>query len=140
MRFTANSFRELEMKGEKAKARNKTRSDNSNAAPGAGQGQPEPVNPTDSQQEISACFEAAIKKLDKVESDSKKKKSEIVQELARDLDGKMPTDEIAAEIVHQLRGRVSERRIYECLDHKYKKKYRVENARKGGKHDGDLAA
>src|SRR5215469_632320 len=86
------------------------------------------VNFTDSQQEISAYFEAAIKKLDKVDSDANKKRSEIVQELARDLEGKMPTDEIAAEIVHQLRGRIGERRVYECLEGeqyaKYKKKHR----------------
>jgi|SRR5215831_1285649 len=44
------------------------------------------VNSTDSQQEISACFEAAIKKLDKIDSDANKKRSEIVQELARDLE------------------------------------------------------
>jgi hypothetical protein len=107
---------------------------------------PEQVNPTDSQQEISACFEAAIKKLDKVDSDANKKRSEIVQELARDLDGKMPTDEIATEIVHQLRGRIGERRVYECLEGdqyaKYKKKHRVQNARKrsGPKDQPELAA
>ena len=106
---------------------------------------PEQVNPTDSQQEISACFEAAIKKLDKVDSDANKKRSEIVQELARDLEGKMPTDEIAAEIVHQLRGRIGERRVYECLEGdqytKYKKKHRVQNARKrsGRKDTPELA-
>jgi hypothetical protein len=58
----------------------------------------------------------------------------------------VPTDEIAAEIVHQLRGRISERRIYECLEDeqyaKYKKKHRVENARKrqGRKDQAELAA
>jgi hypothetical protein len=34
------------------------------------------------------------------------------------------------EISHQLRGRVSERMIHDCLDEKYKQKHRVENARK----------
>lgn len=107
---------------------------------------PEQVNPTDSQQEKSACFEAAIKKLDNVDSDANKKRSEIVQELARDLEGKMPTDEIAAEIVHQLRGRIGERRVYECLEGdqyaKYKKKHRLQNARKrsGRKDQPELAA
>jgi hypothetical protein len=105
---------------------------------------PEQVNPTDSQQEISACFEAAIKKLDKVDSDANKKRSEIVQELARDLEGKMPTDEIAAEIVQQLRGRIAERRVYECLEGdqyaKYKKKHRVQNAQKRSRKDQPVLA
>jgi signal recognition particle GTPase len=84
---------------------------------------PEQVNPSNRKQEISACFEAAIKKLDKVDSDANKKRSEIVQELARDLEGKMPTDEIAAEIVHQLRGRIGERRVYECLGRVFRRNY-----------------
>jgi hypothetical protein len=138
-------FQELEKK-EQEEAKSDSPSAASAADSDQGQGQLERVNPADSQQEISTCFEAAIKKLDKVESDAEKKKSEIVRELARDLEGKMPTDEIAAEIVHQLRGRISERRIYECLEGeqyaKYKKKHRVENARKrqGRKDQAELAA
>jgi hypothetical protein len=50
--------------------------------------------------------------------------------LAKDLEGKVPTDTISIEIVNQLRGRVSERFIHECLDNKYKQKYRAENAKK----------
>jgi hypothetical protein len=55
---------------------------------GQGQGHIEQVNSADSQQEISACFEAAIRKLDKIESDANKKKSEIIQELVRDQRGR----------------------------------------------------
>jgi hypothetical protein len=141
-------FQELEKKEEEeAKSDNPSYAASAaDSGQGQGQGHIEQVNSADSQQEISACFEAAIKKIDKVELDAKKKKSEIIQELAHDLEWKMPTDEIAAEIVHQLRGRVSERRIYECLEgeqySKYKKKHRVENARKrqGRKDQAELAA
>ena len=50
--------------------------------------------------------------------------------MAKDLEGKVPTHTISIEIVNQLRGRVSERFIHECLDDKYKQKYRAENAKK----------
>jgi hypothetical protein len=50
--------------------------------------------------------------------------------LAKDLEGKVPTHTISIEIVNQIRGRVSERFIHECLDDKYKQKYRAENAKK----------
>jgi len=50
--------------------------------------------------------------------------------LAKDLEGKVPTDTISIEIVNQLRGRVSERFVHICLDNKYKQKYRAENAKK----------
>jgi hypothetical protein len=48
--------------------------------------------------------------------------------LAKDLEGNVPTHTISIEIVNQLRGRVSERFIHECLDDK--QKYRAENAKK----------
>jgi len=140
-------FQDLEKKKEEAKSDNHPYAASAaDSGQGQGQGCIEQVNTADSQQEISACFEAAIKKLDKIESDANKKKSEIIRELTHDLEGKMPTDEIAAEIVHQLRGRISERRIYECLEGeqyaKYKKKHRVENARKrqARKDQAELAA
>ena len=50
--------------------------------------------------------------------------------MAKDLEGKVPTHTISIEIVNQLRGRVSERFNHECLDDKYKQKYRAENAKK----------
>jgi hypothetical protein len=102
--------------------------------------------------QVVACVQVAMEKLDKVEADAKKKidaveaetkkaKSQIVQELARNLEGKIPTDEISSEITHQLHGRVSQRLIHDSLDEKYKKKHRVENARKQKKEqEHDLAA
>ena len=80
--------------------------------------------------EIFLCFQVARKKLDKVDADAKKEKIQIVRDLARALEGKIPTDRIAVEIVHQLRGKVSERLIHGCLDEKYKCKYIVDNAKK----------
>jgi len=121
------------------------------------------TEPNNSQGQVLACVQVAIEKVDKVEADAKRKideveggakkaksqieeqakkaKSEIVQELARDLEGKIPTDEISSEIIHQMHGRVSQRLIHDCLDEKYKKKHRVENARKQKKNqEQDLAA
>jgi hypothetical protein len=95
------------------------------------------------QAEVLACTDVALKKLEKVDADSKenhnkvnaetkKRKSQIVQEYAQDLEGiGFPTDRIAAEITQQLRKKVSKSLILDCLDEKYKTSYRVENARKG---------
>lgn len=82
------------------------------------------------EQEISVLFQAAAIKLDKIDTHAKGQKIKVVQELARDLEGKIPTDTIAIEIVHQLHGKVSERLVHDCLEEKYKQKHQVENARK----------
>jgi hypothetical protein len=94
------------------------------------------------QAEVLACADAALKKLEKVDADSKenhnkvnaenkKRKSQIVQEFARDLEEiGFPTDRIAAEITQQLYKKVSKSLILGCLDEKYKTSYRVENALK----------
>jgi len=62
--------------------------------------------------------------------------------LAKDLEGKIRTDSICNEIVHQLHGKVSERLIRRCLDEKYKETHRVKNARKQKPDENtkDLAA
>jgi hypothetical protein len=86
--------------------------------------------PKSNEEEISSCFQAARQKLDKVDADAKEKKTQIVQDLAKDLEGKISTDSICNEIVHQLHGKVSERLIRDCLEEKYKEKRRVENAKK----------
>src|SRR5262249_16022690 len=78
----------------------------------------------------------------KVNAQIKKRKSQIVQEFARDLeDIGFPTDRIAAEITQQLYKKVSKSLILDCLDEKYKTSYRVENAlkRKGEKKPEGLA-
>jgi hypothetical protein len=80
--------------------------------------------------EISLLFEDAKAKLDKIDAQTQKEKKQIVKDLANNLEGKIPTDTISIEIVNQLRGKVSERFIHNCLDEKYKQKSQVENARK----------
>jgi len=59
--------------------------------------------------EIDSLFDDARRKLDTVEKESKDKKKQIVVDLAKNLEGKIPMDTIAIEIVNQLRGSVSER-------------------------------
>ncbi len=79
---------------------------------------------------ISMLFQDAIYKLGKIDVSVKQQKKQIVVELAKNLEEKIPTDTICMEIVNQLRGQVSERFVRECLDEKYKQKLRVDNARK----------
>jgi hypothetical protein len=81
--------------------------------------------------EISNLFEDAKDKIDKVEGQATEKKKQVITNLAKELEGKIPqTDTICIEIVNQLRGKISERFIRECLDEKYKQKIRAENAKK----------
>ena len=76
------------------------------------------------EQEIDSLFEDARQELARVDKNAKELKKNIVINLAKKLDGKIPTDTICIEIVNQLRGRVSERFIHECLPEKYKKNIR----------------
>jgi hypothetical protein len=83
------------------------------------------------ERQVSFLFESALDKLGKIDERSQKEKSQVVMELARDLEGKIPTDTICKEIVKRLpRGIASERLIRDCLDEKYKQIQWVENARK----------
>ncbi|MGA9151011.1 MAG: hypothetical protein WBZ36_10555 [Candidatus Nitrosopolaris sp.] len=85
--------------------------------------------------EITAIFDEGIKKLVQVN----KNKSQIINDIARDLEGKIRTNEIVNEIVHRLCDPsikeidVSERLIRYCLNEKYKNKRQSENAKKQGK-------
>ena len=88
--------------------------------------------------EISLLFEDAKAKLDKIDVQTQKEKKQIVKDLANNLEGKIPTDTISIEIVNQLRGKVSERFIHNCLDEKYKQKSQVENARRQKKETVDV--
>ena len=92
--------------------------------------------------DITLCFQTAREKLDRVDADAKEKKTQIVKDLAKDLEGKLQTGSICNEIVHRLYGKVSERLIRHCLDEKYKETHRVENARKQKPHENtkNLAA
>lgn len=81
--------------------------------------------------EVFVLFENAERKLKKINEEVQGKKSQVVIELARDLEGKIPTDTICNEIVKRLpRSIASERLIRDCLDLKYKQKEKAEIARK----------
>jgi hypothetical protein len=91
--------------------------------------------------ETSFLFVDAIEKLDKIDvqtKDSKKQigvranesKKQIVRDLAKNLEGKIPTDTICMEITNHLSGRVSDRFVRECLDERYKDKVYSDNAKK----------
>jgi len=80
--------------------------------------------------ETSLLFEDAIEKIEKVDIQANESKKQIIINLAKNLEGRIPTDTISMEIVKQLYGRVSKRFIHQCLDIKYKQKVRVYNARK----------
>lgn len=80
--------------------------------------------------EISSLFKDARDKLEAVSKDTEMKKKDIIVTLAQSLDGKIQTDTICIEIVNQLREKVSERFVRQCLDEKYKQKSRVHNAKK----------
>ncbi|MER5174860.1 MAG: hypothetical protein ABJB76_03815 [Candidatus Nitrosocosmicus sp.] len=84
--------------------------------------------------EISFIFEDARNEIDQVKVQAKDQKKKIIIKTAKRLEGKIPTATISMEIVIQLRGKVSERFIRECLDEKYKQKSRVDNAKKQQKH------
>jgi hypothetical protein len=94
------------------------------------------------EEEISSCVKVALEKLDRVDANAEKEKTQIVKDLAKGLEGKIPTARIASEIVHQLHGKVSPRTIRNCLDEKYKERHRVVNARKQKRKESreDLAA
>jgi hypothetical protein len=85
--------------------------------------------------EISQLFKNAIIKIDERDKQAKKEKKNIVKDLARDLEGKIRLETICIEIVNQLRGRVSERFIRECLEDKYKQQFTAENAKRQKIHD-----
>lgn len=76
---------------------------------------------------VGAWAIAEIKKIDEKAGASKKA---IIQEAARKLEGKIPTDRISFELSKQLRAVVSSRYIAESLDVKYKQKHRIMNAEK----------
>jgi hypothetical protein len=80
---------------------------------------------------FAACFAAVIGRLDKIDSEAKKQKSEIIRDLAETLeDLGFPKEAIANEITHRLKNRASKAWIHEILEDKYKDKRRIENAKK----------
>lgn len=91
---------------------------------------------SDAEKEITPLFDRARERLKKIDANAKQQKKQVIDELAKSLEGKIPMDTIALEIKHQLKGEVSERYIDECLDDKYKQSHRVQNAKKQKKSKG----
>ena len=77
------------------------------------------------EERITDLVEYAIERLYR-----EKDKMRIVKDLAKDLEGLIPTDTICKEITNRLEGYLKSRTIREYLDVKYKKQFRVKNARK----------
>lgn len=89
--------------------------------------------------EVTMLFNNAKERIRSVEKETVLQKKQIVTELAKSLEGKIPTDTISMEIKYQLRGEdISERHIEECLDEKYKQVHRVKNARKRNSNKSKL--
>jgi hypothetical protein len=84
----------------------------------------------DQDKEISCLFDEARSHLDNIENNSKQQKKQVVKDLAKRLEGKIPIDSICIEITNQLRGRISESFVRQCLDDKYKQRHRSDNAKK----------
>ncbi len=80
--------------------------------------------------EVTRLFVDARDKLVRIEGNAIKQKKQIVVDLAKSLEGKVPMDSICMDIINQLRGQVSASFIRQCLDEKYKQKIMGENARK----------
>ncbi len=80
--------------------------------------------------EITSLCDIARERLKNIDASAKQQKKEIIKELAKSLEGKIPTDTIAIEIKNQLEGEASLRYIDECLDKKYKQPHRHLNASK----------
>jgi hypothetical protein len=83
-----------------------------------------------SEKEIENIFNRARTKLDEIDENADEQKSNVVKELAIELEGKIALDTICIEIVTQLRDKVSERFVLSCLEAKYKQGYRIVNAKK----------
>jgi len=79
---------------------------------------------------LVGLFENARTEFDKIDNNSKQQKNQVIKDLAKSLEGKIPIDSICIEITNQLRSRVSESFVRQCLDDKYKQSHRADNAKK----------
>jgi hypothetical protein len=82
------------------------------------------------EEKVALLFENARTELDAIDELAQEDKQKVVKDLAKHLEGMIQRDTICIEIVNQLRGRVSERFIRECLEDKYKQPQKMQNARK----------
>jgi hypothetical protein len=82
------------------------------------------------EEKVALLFENARTELDAIDELAQEDKQKVVKDLAKHLEGMIQRDTICIEIVNQLRGRVSEHFIRECLEDKYKQPQKMQNARK----------
>ena len=84
------------------------------------------------EQRLAQLFADANERIDKVESDSLRSKIKIVKDIAQQIEkeGLIPTERIANEIVHQLKGRISAAYVRRNLDDRYKDGHQSNNAKK----------
>ncbi len=75
-------------------------------------------------------FEEARRRIERIKVNTEQQKKQVVKELAKSLEEKIPTDTICIEITNQLRCKVSESFVRQCVEDKYKQSYRVKNAKK----------
>ncbi len=79
----------------------------------------------------SLLVENAKHELEKVDSEAKGKKKQIIIELAKSMEGKVREEDISKEIIHHLHDQpIPDIFIRECFPEKYKQKYRVKIAKK----------
>ncbi|MGN6628250.1 MAG: hypothetical protein ACTHKJ_00060, partial [Candidatus Nitrosocosmicus sp.] len=89
-------------------------------------------------QEITLLLEDAKKEIDRINQHANEKKKDIVIKLAKDLEAKIQIDKICMVIVRQLKDKVSDTLIRDCLPQKYKQGRYAENAKKQKKKESKL--
>lgn len=103
-----------------------------------------------SDEEIRELCQEAIEQIKKVDAElsqqrknlrtiADEKKKDIIRTLAKNLEGKIPTNTICKEVVNQLRDHASEGFIRKCLPLKYKDIRRSQNASQQNKQHSNTA-
>jgi len=80
-----------------------------------------------SESEVSLIFDKARRQIDEVDKQAYGAKVRIIKDTAKELEKIIPVGEIVNEMIHQLKGRVSQSLIYRELDKKYKKPTKPSN-------------
>jgi len=86
------------------------------------------------EQEISSLFKDSRDKLDRIDEDVNKSKTEVVIKLAKDLEGRIPMDTISSTILEKFKGRIGKSLIHKYLPAKYKQEHRRKNVLKQKKN------
>ncbi|MGB6529575.1 MAG: hypothetical protein WBF33_15825 [Candidatus Nitrosopolaris sp.] len=89
-------------------------------------------NSDTTQQEIAEYAASIVEEINRLDSEVGETKKQIILRFAKFLEDKIRTDQIAAEIVHQLKDIASERWVHKCLKEypQYKNQQQSKNASK----------